>query len=54
MPFFEKDKDKENILVDKILGILLKDIFREVILQRIKIKDILRIFKDKDKHFWAI
>ena len=45
--FFEKDKD--NILVDIILGILLEDIFREPILQRIRIKDILRIFKDKDK-----
>ena len=44
---FEKDKD--NILVDSILGILLEDIFRQLILQRIRIKDSLRIFKDKDK-----
>ena len=52
--FFEKDKD--NILVDIILGILLEDIFREPILQRIRIKDILRIFKDinKDKEIWEI
>ena len=42
--FFEKDKD--NILVDNILAILLEDIFRKLILQRIRIKDILRIFKD--------
>ena len=41
---------------DNILGIFLEDIFREPILQRIRIKDILRIFKDKDKDkdFWAI
>ena len=44
--FFEKDKDKDNILVDNILAILLEDIFRQLILQRIRIKDILRIFKD--------
>ena len=56
MPFFEKDKDKDNILVDNILGILLEDIFRQLILQRIRIKDSLSIFKykDKDKDFWAI
>ena len=54
--FFEKDKDKDNILVNNILGILLEDIFRQLILQRIRIKDSLRIFKDKDKDkdFWAI
>ena len=47
MPFFfEKDKDKDNILVDNILAILLEDIFRQLILQRMRIKDILRIFKD--------
>ena len=34
------------------LGILLEDIFRQLIRQRIRIKDILRIFKDKD--FWVI
>ena len=52
--FFEKDKD--NILVDIILGILLENIFREPILQRIRIKDMLRIFKDmnKDKEIWEI
>ena len=44
--FFEKDKDKDNILVDNILAILLEDIFRQLILQRIRIKGILRIFKD--------
>ena len=38
----------DDILVDNILGILLDDIFRQPILQRIRIKDILRIFKDKD------
>ena len=32
-----------------ILGILLEDIFRPLILQRIRIKDSLRIFKDKNK-----
>ena len=54
--FFEKDKDKDNILVDNILAILLEDIFRQLILQRIRIKDILRIFKDQDKDtdFWVI
>ena len=46
--FFEKDKDKDNILVDNILGIVFEDIFRQLILQRIRIKDVLRIFKDKD------
>ena len=46
MTFFEKDKDKDNILVDNILAILLEDIFRQIILQRIRIKDISRIFKD--------
>ena len=51
MPFFEKKKDKDNIFIDNILGILLEDIFRQLILQRIKIKDSLRIFKDKDKDF---
>ena len=53
---FEKDKDKDNILVDNILGILLEDIFRQLILQRIRIKDSIKIFKDndKDKDFWAI
>ena len=53
---FEKDKDKDNILVDNILVILLEDTFRQLILQRIRIKDSLRIFKDKDKDkdFWAI
>ena len=51
--FLEKDKD--NILIDNILDILLEDIFRQLILQRIMIKDVLRIFKgkDKDKDFWA-
>ena len=44
--FFEKDKNKDNIIVDNIFGILLEDIFRQLILQRITIKDILRIFKD--------
>ena len=44
--FFEKDKDKDNILVYNILAILFDDIFRQLILQRIRIKDILRIFKD--------
>ena len=43
MIFFEKDKDK-----DSILGILLEDVFRKPILQRIRINHILRIFKDKD------
>ena len=49
-------KDKDNILVDNILGILLEDIFRQIILQRIRIKNILRIFEDKDrgKDFWVI
>ena len=47
--FLEKDKDKDNILIDYILGILLEDIFRHLIPQRIRIKDDLRIFKDKDK-----
>ena len=45
---------KDNILIDSILGILLEDIFRQFILQRIRIKDSLRIFKDKDKDFWVI
>ena len=50
MTFFEKDKNKDNILVDIFLGILLEDIFRQHILQRI------RIFNDKDKDmvFWVI
>ena len=54
--FFEKDKNKDNIIVDNIFGILLEDIFRQLILQRIRIKDILRIFKDwdKDTDFWFI
>ena len=30
---FEKDKDKDNILVDDILVILLEDIFRQLTLQ---------------------
>ena len=49
-------KDKDNILIENILGILLEDFFRQLILQRIRIKDSLRIFKDKDKDkdFWAI
>ena len=47
--FLEKDKD--NILIDNILGILLEDTFRQLILQRIRIKDCLRIFKNKDKVF---
>ena len=53
---FEKNKDKDNIPVDNILGILLEIILRQLILQRIRIKDILRIFKDqyKDKNFWVI
>ena len=38
--FFEKDKD--NILVYNILAILLEDFFRQLILQRIRLKDILR------------
>ena len=52
----EKGKDKDNILIDNILGILLEDIFRQLFLKRIRIKDSLRIFKDKDKDkdFWAI
>ena len=54
--FFEKDKDKDNILVDNILAFLLEDISRQLLLQRIRIKDILRILKDKDKdmNFWMI
>ena len=40
--FFEKDKDKDNILVDNILGILFEDIFRQPILQRIRIRDALK------------
>ena len=51
---FYFEKDKNNIIVDNILFILLEEIFRQLILQRIRIKDILRIFKDKDKDFWAI
>ena len=51
---FYFEKDKNNILVDNILFILLEEIFRQLILQRIRIKDSLRIFKDKDKDFWAI
>ena len=47
--FFEMDKDEDNILDDNILAILLEDIFRQLILQMIRIKDSLRIFKDKDK-----
>ena len=49
-------KDKDNILIENILGILLEDFFRQLILQRIRIKDSLWIFKDKDKDkdFWAI
>ena len=56
MIIFEKDKDKNNIYVDNILGILLENIFRQLILQRIRIKNNLRIFKDKDKNkdFWGI
>ena len=34
--FFEKDKDKDNILVDNILAILLEDIFRQLILHKDK------------------
>ena len=30
--FFEKNKDKDNILIDNILGILSEDIFRQLIL----------------------
>ena len=30
--FFEKDKDKDNILIDNILAILSEDIFRQPIL----------------------
>ena len=54
--FFEKDKDKDIILVGNILAILLEDIFRQLILQRIRIKDILRTFRDqyKDTDFWVI
>ena len=51
---FYFEKDKNNIIVDNILFILLEEIFRQLILQRIRIKDSLRIFKDKDKDFWAI
>ena len=44
--FFEKDKDKDkdNILVDNILDILFEDIFRQLILQRIRKKGYLKIF----------
>ena len=31
--FFVEDKDKDDILVDNILGILLEDIFRQLILK---------------------
>ena len=48
--FFEKDKDKNNIHVDNILGILLENFFRQLILQRIRIKNNISIFKDKDKN----
>ena len=44
--FFEKDKDKDDILV-----ILLEEIFRQLILYRIGIKDNSRISKDKGKDF---
>ena len=44
-----KDKDKDNILVNNILAILLEEFFLQLILHRIRIEDILRIFKDKDK-----
>ena len=56
MTFFEKDKDKDDILVVNILGILLDNIFRKLILQWVRIKDSLRIYKDnnRDKEFWAI
>ena len=43
--FFDKDKDKDNILVEDILGILIEDIFSQLILQMIRIKDSLRILK---------
>ena len=52
--YYFLEKDKDIILIDYILGILLEDIFRQLILQRIRIKDSLRIFKDKDKDFLAI
>ena len=44
------------MLVDNIRGILLEDIFRQFIFQKIRIKDTLRIFKDKerDMDFWVI
>ena len=50
------NKGYDFFLVDDILGILSENIFRQLILQRIRIKDSLRIFndKDKDKDFWAI
>ena len=32
-------KDKDNILIDNIFGILLEDILRQLTLQRIRIKD---------------
>ena len=53
MTFFKKDN---NILVDNILSILSEDIFLQLILQRLRVKANLRIFKDKDKDkdFWAI
>ena len=38
--FFSQDKDKDNILVDNILGIRVEDIFRQLILQRIRIKTV--------------
>ena len=43
------DKDKDDILGDDIFGILLEDIFRQIIIYRIGIKDNSRIFKNKDK-----
>ena len=47
-------KDKYDILANNILCILLEDIFRQLIHQSIRIKDSLRIYRDKDKDFLAI
>ena len=43
-----------SILVENIIDILFEDIFRHLILERIRIKDSLRRLKDKDNDFWAI
>ena len=50
--FFEKDKDKDNILVDNILAIILEDIFRQLILQKIRILWSYTRIRIRIMNFW--